>query len=159
MVKKIVSLTLAAVLLVPSVTVFAEERSRTGSEDQLKQRQEQREELNQQRLARLQEAADKLGIDITGMDFEEAKAAIERAIEAKKQERLQEAANKLGIDITGMDFEEAKAAIQRAIEAEKQERLLEAADKLGIDITGMDFEEAKAAIQRAIEDIRQNGNN
>ncbi|MEQ8175964.1 MAG: response regulator transcription factor [Syntrophomonadaceae bacterium] len=58
----------------------------------------------------------KLGIDITDLSFEEARAQIQAA----RLVKLQEKAAQLGIDITGLSLEDAKAKIQEARAAKKE---------------------------------------
>jgi hypothetical protein len=90
----------------------------------------------QEKLAKLDEKAQKLGLDINGLSLADAKAEIQTVIQTKQQEK----AEKLGIDITGLSISEAKEKLQAAKAA-----------KLGIDITGLSQDEIKAKIQEAAQ--------
>lgn len=61
-----------------------------------------------------EDKAKELGIDITGLSEEEAKARVETA----EMERLKADAGKLGIDISGLSLEEAKEKLADAIQAQ-----------------------------------------
>lgn len=71
----------------------------------------------------LEEKAEKLGIDISGLSTEEAETAVKDAFAQKKGEmknfNVEEKAAELGIDISGLSEDEAKAAVKDAIKESK----------------------------------------
>ena len=73
--------------------------------------------------------ATKLGVDITGLSIQDARAKLDQAEAAK-----------LGVDVTGLSNQEARIKIQGARAA-----------KLGIDITGLSTQDAAAKIQAAYQ--------
>lgn len=75
------------------------------------------------RLEDLRKKAEELGIDISGLSFEEIRARIAEALKERNEqkienalERLREKAEALGIDISGLSLEEIR---ERIIEARK----------------------------------------
>jgi hypothetical protein len=162
---KLLGAALAAMILMSSIVpAFAVESATQDPSTNGTQIQEN--QLSEaEKLAKLNERAEKLGIDIEGLSVEEAKTKIREAVALKlginiaglsKDEVIAAIENaeaaKLGIDITGLSKEDAKAAIQKAREAKKQEvteKLSEKAAKLGIDITGDTNKEAREKIKEA----------
>ncbi|MEW9503287.1 hypothetical protein [Jeotgalibacillus marinus] len=91
------------------------------------------------RMVKAQELAEEFGVDISGLDQEDAKEAILEAMKAakdgietnkgelmneKQADRMvkaQELAEEFGVDISGLDQEDAKETILEAMEATKDE--------------------------------------
>jgi post-segregation antitoxin (ccd killing protein) len=131
--KKLISTFVIAALILSSTTfAFAGETTGDSTSGQTVVK-----EVNSKALER----AEKLGIDVSGMTKEEAKAAIDQAVLTRQNER----AEKLGIDISGMTREEAKAAIEEAVLAKMQIT----AEKLGVDISGLGKDEARDLLKNA----------
>lgn len=120
--KKLLSIDVASVItLTCFVTAFAAES--TPIDPGVKQAKIEAKQAKQaERLAMLKERASKLGINVDGLTFAEAKAKIKAAADTKRQantQKLSERAAKLGVDITGLSNKEAREKIKVAA-AEKR---------------------------------------
>lgn len=121
--KRVLGFIIAAVITIGSVVPAVADE--TGSKDpgtkaakiEAKQiKQKEKAENQVQKLAKFQEKATKLGINIDGLTLEEARAELDKA----SLKKLQAKADKLGVDITDLSKDNAKVIIRAAIEAKKQ---------------------------------------
>ncbi len=95
----------------------------------------------------LQDKAQWLGIQTSGLSNAQIRDAVKQAEQQKRMERLTKAAEKLGIATEGKTAEELKAEIKAKIE----ERLQSKAQKLGIDTNGMTDQQIRQAIKQSAE--------
>jgi len=132
--RKFIGIGLAGIIAMASaVPVFAAEKTGKNIVD----KQARSTEI----VAKIEQKAEKLGINIEGLSKQEAKAKIKEAFEAK----LHDKSEKLGIDIANMSNKEVRAKIKEVAGERKQlrtEKLTAIANKLGIDISGLTNKEA-----------------
>jgi len=117
--KKVLLITLACALaMTNAVPVFAAEAgtNKVNVDKQAK---------IQEKLVKLNEKAQKLGLDITGLSLTDAKAKIQTAVQANEEAK----AEKLGVDIKGLSHADAKAKLQAAAQEKKQARAVKQAAK------------------------------
>lgn len=108
-------------------------------------------------VERLQQKAEALGIDISGLSFEEIRNKIKEALKEQKAERKLERwrqkAQELGIEVSDLSIDEIKAKIKEAMREQRAKNQLEIlqkkAEALGIDITGLSVEEIRSKMKEA----------
>ena len=139
--KKLLGAILASVVTLSGITPAL--AASPLQENQIRQEQKQKNqgESDAEKLSRLKEKAERLGINIEGLTPDQAREKIHEA----RHKEMQNKAKELNIDTRNMSNERMKEKIYEATRGNLEVE----AKKLGVDISGLSIREAKEKISEA----------